>query len=49
MLRGTGPRGARGEMSRHYGGGDVYARRRLWAGVGVVVVLFLLFVLLGGC
>jgi hypothetical protein len=49
LLGGTGPRGARGDMSRHYGGGDVYMRRRLWAGIGVVVVILLLLLLVGGC
>ena len=35
LLGGTGPRGAAGQLSRHYGGGDVYMRRRLIAaGVG---------------
>jgi len=36
-------------MSRHYAGGDIYARRRaiaMGAGAGVVIILFLLLV---GC
>jgi len=42
-----------GSMSR-YGGGrladiDVYTRRRIVAGLAVVFVLLLLFLLLGGC
>jgi hypothetical protein len=49
QLRGTGPRGARGEMTRHYGGGDVFRRRRLIAGAAVIVVLLVLFLLVGGC
>jgi hypothetical protein len=36
-------------MSRHYGGPDVYARRRLIALGAFVVVVVLLFLLLGGC
>jgi hypothetical protein len=49
LLGGTGPRGAEGEMSRHYGGPDVYMRRRLIAGAAVIVVIVLLFLLVGGC
>jgi hypothetical protein len=48
-LRETGPRGARGEISRYYGGGDVFRRRRLIAGAALIVVLLLLFLLVGGC
>jgi hypothetical protein len=48
-LRGAGPRGARGEMRRHYGGVDVFRRRRVIAGAAVIVVLLLLFLLVGGC
>ena len=34
---------------RHYGGGDVYLRRRLVA-IGVVIVLIIaIFLLVGGC
>jgi hypothetical protein len=36
-------------MERHYGGGDVYLRRRLIA-LGVVIVLIIaIFLLVGGC
>jgi hypothetical protein len=49
LLGGTGPRGADGPMSRHYGGPDVYMRRRLIAGVAVVIVIVLIFLALGGC
>jgi hypothetical protein len=49
LLGGTGPRGPEGEMSRHYGGPDVYMRRRLIAGAAVIVVIILLFLLIGGC
>jgi len=49
LIGGTGPRGAEGEMSRHYGGPDVYMRRRLIAGAAVIVVIILLFLLVGGC
>jgi hypothetical protein len=36
-------------MSRHYGGPDVYMRRRLLAGAAVIVFIVLIFVLVGGC
>jgi hypothetical protein len=49
MLEGAGQRGAKGEMSRHYGGPDVYARRRMIAIAAFVAVVVLLFLLLGGC
>jgi hypothetical protein len=49
LLGGSGPRGADGEMSRHYGGPDVYMRRRLIAGVAVIVLIVLIFLLVGGC
>jgi hypothetical protein len=49
LLGGTGPRGPEGEVSRHYGGPDVYMRRRLIAGAAVIVVIILLFLLIGGC
>jgi hypothetical protein len=49
LLGGNGPRGPEGEMSRHYGGPDVYMRRRLIAGAAVIVVIILLFLLIGGC
>jgi hypothetical protein len=48
-LREAGPRGARGEMSRHYGGGDVFRRRRLIVAAAIIVVLLLLFLLVVGC
>lgn len=49
VLEGAGPRGAEGRMERHYGGGDVYLRRRLVA-LGVVIVLIIaIFLLVGGC
>ena len=38
-----------GEISRHYGGGDVYGRRRLIAAVAVIAVLLLLFLVFVGC
>ena len=34
---------------RHYGGGDVYLRRRLIAIGAVIVVIILIFLLVGGC
>jgi hypothetical protein len=38
-----------GSIRRHYGGGDIYARRRLIAiGAAVLVILFL-FLLIAGC
>jgi hypothetical protein len=49
LLEPAGPRGAEGRFERHYGGGDVYLRRRLIA-LGVVIVVIVLIVLLvGGC
>jgi hypothetical protein len=49
LLEGAGPRGAEGEIEHHYGGGDVYLRRRLVA-LGVVIVLIIaIFLLVGGC
>jgi hypothetical protein len=49
LIGGTGPRGAEGDMSRHYGGPDVYMRRRLLAGAAVIVLIIALFLLVGGC
>jgi len=49
LLEGNGPRGADGPMSRHFGGPDLYMRRRLIAGAAVIVVIILLIVLVGGC
>ena len=49
LIGGAGPRGADGPMSRHYGGPDLYMRRRLIAGAAVIVVIVLLFLLVGGC
>jgi hypothetical protein len=49
LVSGTGPRGAEGDMSRHYGGPDVYMRRRLLAGAAVIVLIIALFLLVGGC
>jgi hypothetical protein len=49
LLGGNGPRGAEGDMSRHYGGPDVYMRRRLIAGGAVIVAIILIFLLVGGC
>ncbi|HSD23407.1 MAG TPA: hypothetical protein VLB79_03685 [Solirubrobacterales bacterium] len=49
LLEGSSPRGAEGQIERHYGGGDVYLRRRLIA-LGVVIVLIIaIFLLVGGC
>jgi hypothetical protein len=49
LLGGTGPRGAEGQMSRHYGGPDVYMRRRLLALGAVILVIIAIFLLVGGC
>ena len=49
LIGATGPRGAEGEMSRHYGGPDVYMRRRLLAGAAAVVLIIAIFLLVGGC
>jgi hypothetical protein len=59
LLEETGPRdeeegrsrdiATRDVGQRHYGGGDVYLRRRLVA-LGVVIVLIIaIFLLVGGC
>ena len=49
LVGGTGRRGAEGEMSRHYGGPDIYMRRRLFAGAAAIVLIIALFLLVGGC
>ena len=49
LLEGAGQRGAEGPVSRHYGGPDLYMRRRLIAGAAVIVVIILIFLLVGGC
>jgi hypothetical protein len=49
LIEGNGPRGAEGEMNRHYGGPDVYMRRRLMAGAAVIVLIIVIFLLIGGC
>ena len=49
LLEGAGPRGAEGQISRHYGGPDVYMRRRLVAAGVAIVVIILIFLLAGGC
>jgi hypothetical protein len=49
LLGGSGPRGADGEMSRHYGGPDLYMRRRLIAVAAAIVLIVLIFLLVGGC
>lgn len=49
LIEGSGPRGSQGQMSRHYGGPDVYLRRRLIAGAAVIVLIVLIFLLVGGC
>jgi hypothetical protein len=36
-------------VERHFGGGDVYLRRRLVAIVAVIVLIVLIFLLVGGC
>jgi hypothetical protein len=36
-------------MSRHYGAADIYGRRRLFAAAGAAALIFVLFLLLGGC
>jgi hypothetical protein len=48
-LLGGGPRGAEGQMSRHYGGLDVYLRRRLLAVGAVIVLIIAIFLLVAGC
>ena len=48
--RGESPRERPGSrMSRYYGGADVYGRRRLVAGVCILVAVVVLFAMLGGC
>ena len=49
LLEGAGPSEPEGAMARHYGGGDVYLRRRLIALGAVIVVIVLIFLLVGGC
>ena len=49
LLEGAGQRGAEGPMTRHYGGPDVYVRRRLIAVAAVVVLIIAIFLLVGGC
>jgi hypothetical protein len=49
LLEPAGPRGPEGEIERHYGGGDVYMRRRLVAVAVLIVVIVLIFLLVGGC
>ncbi|HEX3562034.1 MAG TPA: hypothetical protein VHU24_04280 [Solirubrobacterales bacterium] len=49
LLEGAGQRGAEGPVSRHYGGPDLYMRRRLIAGAAVIVAIILIFLLVGGC
>jgi hypothetical protein len=49
LVGGEGPRGAEGQMSRHYGGPDVYMRRRLLALAAVIVLIVAIFLLVGGC
>jgi hypothetical protein len=49
LLSGAGETGPRGQMSRHYGGPDIYMRRRLIAGGAVIIFILLLFLLIGGC
>jgi hypothetical protein len=36
-------------MTRHYGAADIYGRRRLFAAAGIVALIFVLFLMLGGC
>lgn len=36
-------------MSRHYGGDDVYGRRRMFAAAAAVALIFVVFLLLFGC
>jgi hypothetical protein len=59
LIGGTGPRGAdsarardsatRHMSVRHYGGPDVYLRRRLLALAAVIVLIIAIFLLVGGC
>jgi hypothetical protein len=49
LVEGAGRSGAEGPMTRHYGGPDVYVRRRLIAGAAVVVLIIVIFLLVGGC
>jgi hypothetical protein len=46
---GAGETGPRGAVSRHYGGPDIYMRRRLIAGGAAIIFILLLFLLIGGC
>ncbi len=49
LVGGAEPARAPEGVSRHYGGGDVYARRRLLAFGAGAIVLLILFLLLVGC
>jgi hypothetical protein len=49
LLEGAGTQGAEGPMTRHYGGPDVYLRRRLIALAAVIVLIIAIFLLVGGC
>jgi hypothetical protein len=49
LLEGGGQRGPEGPVSGHYGGPDVYMRRRLIAGAAVIVLIVVIFLLVGGC
>ena len=49
MAPGGEPARAPEGISRHYGGSDVYARRRLLAFGAAAIVLLILFLLVVGC
>jgi hypothetical protein len=49
LLEPAGPRGAEGEMTRHYGGPNIYLRRRLIAVAAVIALIVVIFLLVGGC
>jgi hypothetical protein len=49
LIGGDGPTGAEGPMTRHYGGPDVYMRRRLIAIAAVIILIVLVFLLVRGC
>ena len=49
LLEGAGESRPKGPVSRHYGGSDVYMRRRLMAIGLVIIIALLIFLIVGGC
>lgn len=49
LAPGAEPERAPDDLRTHYGGPDVYGQRRLVAGLIVIGIVVVLFLLLGGC